>query len=114
MLVLVMTDLPFKKRRYSLLTSLTKGATITSIAMAYLISLFVVSLVPKLENRRNRHVRYFVGAILSLFFSALGALLLFLIARIVGKKKRRNRATAERVDKLSHTNPAASVNDANV
>ncbi|KAF7123587.1 hypothetical protein RHSIM_Rhsim12G0050000 [Rhododendron simsii] len=109
-----MTDLPFKTRKYSLLTSLTKGATITSIAMAYLISLFVVSPVPKLERRRNRHVHYFVGAILSLFFSALGALLLFLIARIVGKKKRRNRPAAEKVDKLSHTNPAASVKDANV
>ncbi|XP_058193232.1 ankyrin repeat-containing protein At5g02620-like isoform X3 [Rhododendron vialii] len=106
-LVLVMTDLPFKTGRYSLLTSLTKGATISSIAMAYLISLFVVSPVPNLESGRHRHVHSLVGAILTLFFSALGALLLFLIARIVVMKKRRNWAAA------SLTNPA-SVNDANV
>ncbi|XP_058193235.1 ankyrin repeat-containing protein At5g02620-like [Rhododendron vialii] len=103
-LVLVLTDLPFKKRRYLLLAAITIGTTITSIAIAYALSLVVVSPVLK-PDRRIMRLATVVECILSLTLAAL--MVLFLL-----KKKRRNRA-AETVNRLSLTNQA-SVNEANV
>lgn len=81
-LVLMITDMPLKPGRYSRWTFITMSTTITSIAIAYSISLVVVS--PPL--RRESMTKTALAPAASVI------LLLLLIAIIVANMKRINRA----------------------
>ncbi|KAF7123949.1 hypothetical protein RHSIM_Rhsim12G0049200 [Rhododendron simsii] len=102
-----MTDLLFKTKTYAMLTYFALGATISSIAATYWISLSIISKDVKTTDPKRITV-YIIGI---LGLTLVPFLLFRMIARIVGEKKRRNRA---RVNRLSLTNNQASENEANV
>ncbi|KAF7123676.1 hypothetical protein RHSIM_Rhsim12G0049500 [Rhododendron simsii] len=89
-LVLIMTDLPFKPGRYLLWTSITKIATISSIAIAYFISIFAVS--PLLHKRDQRTLSLF-GIIEGIIVLTLAAsFIAFLTVIVKAKRERRDEA----------------------
>ncbi|KAI8527161.1 hypothetical protein RHMOL_Rhmol12G0054100 [Rhododendron molle] len=117
-LVLIMTDLPFKPGRYWLWTTITKIATISSIAIAYFISIFAVS--PLLQKRDRRTLSLF-GIIEGVIVLTLAAsFIAFLIVIVKAKRERREKAAWKlfiesmermRVERLPTRRPTkASVN----
>ncbi|XP_058193231.1 ankyrin repeat-containing protein At2g01680-like isoform X2 [Rhododendron vialii] len=100
-IILIVIEVPFKKRAHLLLIASLMGATIVSIAITYLISLAAVAPGPKLSNRTVLRIGG-ISTIISVSIVA-ASFLLCMIARTVRKRKSRNNA----VD-------PASENEANV
>lgn len=115
-LVLIMTDLPFKPGRYLLWTSITKAATITSIAIAYFISIFTISPLLQKQDRRTLSLFGIIEGIIVLTLAA--SFIVFLTVIVKAKRERRDMAARRlwrrRLFSMFRRSNQASVNEAKV